>query len=89
MVGPLCQSQSVEIFHCHLVALASAHSLIEQWQLNVLYRRLKRDKVERLEDETYHLVAIFRSLSLTEIPDGHIVEQILTSVVVVENTQYI
>ena len=89
MVGPLCQSQSVEIFHRHLMTLAATHSLIEQRQLHVLHRRLKGDEVERLEDEAYHLVAILSGSSLTEILDQHVVEKILTGVIVVENAQYI
>ena len=85
VVCPLCQAQPVKIFHGHLVAFLSAYALVEQWQFDVFNRRLKRDEVERLEDEPYHLVAVFGCTAFAEVPYWHTIEQVFARVVVVKN----
>ena len=67
------------------MSLASSYSLIEQGQLNILNGRLEWYEIERLEDEAYHPVAVFGSPCLAEIDYGHAIEQILASVIVVED----
>ena len=67
MVCPLLKSKPVEIFHRHLMALAPVDSLIEQGQFDILHRCLKRDEVERLEDESYHLVTILGGTRLAQV----------------------
>ena len=89
MVGPLLQAQFVEIFHRQFVALLAAHALIEEWKFHVFHRCLKRDEIERLEDEANHLVAVFGSTGFREVFDEHIIESVFARIVVVENTQYI
>ena len=69
------------------MTLLAAHTLIEERQLNILNSCLELDEVERLEYETNHAVAIFCSLSLTQIQYGNIVQDILSTVVVVKNAK--
>ena len=87
MVCPGCQTEAVEIFHRHLVALASAHALIEEWQFDILHGSLERDEVERLEDEAYHLVAVFCGTGLAEVAYQYVVEQIFARIIVVEDAE--
>lgn len=84
MSRPLRQSQPVEIFHCHLMALAAAHALIEQRQLNVFHCCLERYEIERLEDESNHAVAVFRRPPFAQVPYQLSAETVFARVVVVE-----
>ena len=87
VVGPGQQVEAFEIFQCHLMAFAARHTLIEERQLHVLYRCLEADEVKALEDEADEVVAVFGGATLTEIFDERAVEDVLATVVVVENAQ--
>ena len=78
MVGPLFQSQLVEVFQCERVALLAFHALVEKGQCHVFHRVLERDEVERLEDEAYHAVAQFGGTGLAQVLDEHSVQVVIS-----------
>ncbi len=62
---------------------------VEEREGHILKRVLVADEVERLEHESYHVVAQVGGLVLGEILDQHSVEVILARVVVVEDAEYV
>ena len=89
MLGPLFQAQALEILHGERVALVTVDALIEERKLYVLDRSLEADKVEGLEDESYHAVAVVGSLALAEVLDELAVQPVLARIVIVKDTQNI
>ena len=87
VLGPVFQSQPLQVFHGLLAALAAAHALIEQRQFHILHGRLESDEVEALEDKTNHVVTVFGGLCLAQVLYQRACQPVFTLVVVVENAQ--
>ena len=85
VVRPVLQSQSVEVLHGEQVTFLAADALVEERKGDVLHGVLEGDEVERLEDEAYHAVAVFRRTVLAEVLDERAVEVILARIVVVQD----
>ena len=85
--SPVCESHLFQFLHRHFMTTAAPNALIEERQLHVLYRCLEADEVKALEDEADEVVAVFGGATLTEIFDERAVEDVLATVVVVENAQ--
>ena len=89
MRGPVGHTHPLELLHGHGVALAARDATVEQRKGHILECVLIVDEVERLEYESYHIIAQVGRAVLREVLDEHPVQMILARVVVVEDSEYV
>ena len=87
VLGPVAQSEHVEVFEGQGVALAACNPLVVEGQGDVLDGVLVVDQVERLEDIADHVVACGGGLRLRQPLDEASGEEVVAAVVVVEDSE--
>ena len=85
VVPVVLQTDLPEILHGHLVALGALYTPVVQGQRDVFHGVLETDKVERLEDESYELVAHHAGVVFGEVLDEPSRKAVLAFIVVVQD----